>query len=160
MRLDLDKITFQIVASDSDSTEQVAYFLETSDDDTRACQQKFLSAALQPAQFRPAQREHTYIVGKLKGAISAIDRIRATQAKWGDGRIEFEARYTRVLDFDLDPAPGVAYFCVRLNGIPDSIRTLRIHFSQFVDDSGRGKEDWTQEKPLTNRILADMAFEW
>lgn len=160
MRFDTDKIAFQIVVDASPGEEQVTHFLEAADDDTRSCQQKFLSAARQPTEFHPAQRARTYIVGKLKGAISSIDRIRVTQARYTDGRIEFQARYTKVLNFDLDPAPAVAYFCVRLNDIPDSIRELRIHFSQYVDDSGRGNEDWTREKPLEQPILADVAVAW
>jgi hypothetical protein len=160
MSSDIDKIAFQIVMDTAPSEEQVTRFLEAADDDTRSCQQKFLSAARQPAEFRPAQRGHTYIVGKLKGAISSIDRIRATQAGCAGGRIEFQARYTKVLNFDLDPAPAVAYFCVRLNDIPESIRELRIHFSQYVDDSGRGKEDWTREKALEQPILTDVAVAW
>ena len=95
MRLDTDKIAFQIVAETSYSEEQVTHFLEAADDDTRSCQQKFLSAARQPAGFHPAQREHTYIVGKLKGAISSIDRIRVTQAECAGDRIEFQAGYAR-----------------------------------------------------------------
>ena len=160
MRPDTDKIAFQMVVNASQSEEQVTYFLEATDDDTRSCQQKFLSAARQPTGFRPAQQEHTYIVGKLKGAISAIDRIRVTQAGDAGGRIEFQARYTKVLDFDLDPAPAVAYFCVCLKDIPDPVRELRIHFAQFVDDSGMGQEDWTREKPLEEPILTDVAVAW
>ena len=157
MSRDIDKIAFQIVVDTSPSEDQATYFLDAEEDAPRSCQEKFLAAARQETKLPPAQREHMYVVGKLKGAISSLDRIRVTQAAYADGRIEFQARYTKVLSFDLEPAPAVAYFCVRLNDIPQSIRKLRIHFSQFLDDSGRGKEDWTQEKPLEKPILTDVA---
>ena len=47
-----------------------------------------------------------------------------------------------------------------MKDIPASVQKLRIHFSQYVDESGRGKEDSTQEKPLQEPILADVAFAW
>lgn len=160
MRLRTDQITFQLMAGASHGEEQVTYLLEAADDDSRPCREKFLAAAQRPAEFDPGRREHLYIVGKLKGAISAIDRIQATRVNCTDGRIEFQARYTQVLNYDLDPSPAVAYFCIPLKDVPESVRELRIHFSQYLDDSGTGKVDWTREKPLEHPVLTDVTATW